>query len=171
MPTHQASATQISLPTDPSYQRARMVFTIEVTGWFSANTRTILGMVSVGTNAELINGKNISGYEKADAPSTDFAVNPGMTASHVSASVNNPIIPATASHSRILALVRKPIKSATNITTTTVSALETSDVQHMSPQYRRAFDRHGNETCHQPALYILKQSKGSVRYAGCDSHQ
>ena len=68
IPTHQASAIQISLPTVPSYKRARIAFTIEVTGWFSANTRTIFGIVSVGTKAELINGRKISGYEYAVAP-------------------------------------------------------------------------------------------------------
>lgn len=128
IPTHQASAIQIPLPTVPSYKRARIEFTIEVTGWFSANARTILGMVSVGTKAELINGRKISGYEYAVAPSIDPAVNPGMTASHVSASVNSPSIPTTANQSRIPALDRNPIKSATRITTTTVSALETSEV-------------------------------------------
>ena len=63
MPVHQPRAIQISLPTDPSYNNARIAFTIEVTGWFSANARTILGMVSVGTKAELINGRKINGYE------------------------------------------------------------------------------------------------------------
>gem|GEM_PF-4600325 len=63
MPTHHIRASQISLLTDPSYKRARIAFTIEVTGWFSANARIILGMVSVGTKAELIKGRKISGYE------------------------------------------------------------------------------------------------------------
>ncbi len=63
IPTHQASAIQISFPTVPSYKRARIAFTIEVTGWFSANARTIFGIVSVGTKAELINGRKTSGYE------------------------------------------------------------------------------------------------------------
>ncbi len=76
IPTHQASAIQISLPTDPSYKRARIAFTIEVTGWFSANARTIFGIVSVGTKAELINGRKTSGYEYAVAPSIDFAFSP-----------------------------------------------------------------------------------------------
>ncbi|OJE19575.1 hypothetical protein BAQ46_23685 [Bacillus paranthracis] len=92
MPMHQASAIQISLLTAPPYKRARIAFTIEVTGWFSANARIILGIVSVGTKAELINGKKISGYEKAVAPSIDPAVNLEMTASNVSASVNRPSI-------------------------------------------------------------------------------
>ena len=34
-----------------------MLFTMDVTGWFSANQRTGPGMVSVGTNAELTNGR------------------------------------------------------------------------------------------------------------------
>jgi hypothetical protein len=40
---------------------SRIVLTIEVTGWFSANERTGPGMVSVGTKAELMNGRKISG--------------------------------------------------------------------------------------------------------------
>lgn len=35
-----------------------VALTIEVTGWFSAKTRTGSGIEAVGTNAELINGKN-----------------------------------------------------------------------------------------------------------------
>ena len=66
-----------------------MVLTIEVTGWFSANQRTGPGIVSVGTNAELVNGKKISGYENALAPSTVLAESPAMTASHVSARVKS----------------------------------------------------------------------------------
>ena len=44
-------------PTGAPASRARIVFTIEVTGWCSANARSGPGMVSVGTNAELKNGK------------------------------------------------------------------------------------------------------------------
>ena len=35
--------------------------TIEVTGWLSANARTGPGMVPVGTKAELMNGRKMSG--------------------------------------------------------------------------------------------------------------
>ena len=38
-----------------------MVFTMAVTGWFSANQATGPGIESVGTNAELMNGRKISG--------------------------------------------------------------------------------------------------------------
>ncbi len=53
--------------------KALIVLTIEVTGWFSAKARTGPGIVAVGTNAELTNGRKMSGYENAPAPSTDFA--------------------------------------------------------------------------------------------------
>src|SRR5829696_7762893 len=86
-PTHHARATQISFPTGSELSRERSVSTIDVTGWFSANTRTTSGIVAVGTNAELMNGRKISGYENALAPSMDFAVSPGITASHVSAKI------------------------------------------------------------------------------------
>ena len=75
-----------------------MASTIEVTGWFSAKARTTDGIDSVGTKAELMNGRKISGKEKAIAPSIDFADNPAITATQVRASVNSVSIPATASH-------------------------------------------------------------------------
>ncbi len=74
---------------------AWMELTIEVTGWFSANHCTGAGMVSVGTNAELMNGRKISGYEKALAPSTVLAFRPAMIASQVSARVNSIRMPIT----------------------------------------------------------------------------
>ena len=64
------------------------MLTIEVTGWFSAKARTGPGIEAVGTNAELMNGRKMIGYEKAPAPSADFADNPAITAIQVSVSVN-----------------------------------------------------------------------------------
>jgi hypothetical protein len=61
MPKLQARAIHTSLPTDRCANRSWIVLTIEVTGWFSAKARTGPGMVSVGTNAELMNGRKISG--------------------------------------------------------------------------------------------------------------
>src|SRR5579872_6974201 len=103
-----------------------MVSTIAVTGWFSAKTLTTSGIDLVGTNAELIKGRKIMGYEKALAPSVDFAVNPAITATQVKASVNNASMPTTASHDRMPADERKPIINATRMMTTTEIALETS---------------------------------------------
>jgi hypothetical protein len=51
----------MSVPTGCWANRSRIVLTIEVTGWFSANQRTGPGMVSVGTKAELMNGRKMSG--------------------------------------------------------------------------------------------------------------
>src|SRR6478736_9110385 len=98
MPTSQAIATQLSAPTGSPANSARIESTIEVTGWFSANHWTGPGMLSVGTNAELMNGRKMSGYENALAPSTVLAKSPAITASQVSARVNSTRIPATASH-------------------------------------------------------------------------
>ena len=61
MPTHQASATQMSSPTGCPAKSAWMLLTIEVTGCYSAKARTGPGIVSVGANAELMNGRKISG--------------------------------------------------------------------------------------------------------------
>ena len=55
MPTHQARAIQMSLPTGCWSNKALIVSTIEVTGWFSAKARTGPGIEAVGTNAELMN--------------------------------------------------------------------------------------------------------------------
>src|SRR5271169_2914711 len=96
MPVHQARATQMSWPAGCCPDRALIVLTIEVTGWFSAKARTGPGIEAVGTNAELMNGRKMIGYEKAAAPSTDFAPNPAITAIQVSASVNRRRMPATA---------------------------------------------------------------------------
>src|SRR4030081_3870965 len=105
-----------------------MVFTIAVIGWCSAKARTTGGIDLVGTNAELIKGRKISGYEKAAAPSIDLAVSPGITATQVNASVNNARMPTTASQDRMPADERKPISNATRMMTTSESALETSEV-------------------------------------------
>src|SRR5215467_5617700 len=129
MPTHHARATQISSDTGCPDSNARMVSTIAVTGWFSAKTRTASGIDLVGTNAELIKGRKISGYAKAAAPSVVFAVSPGITATQVNASVNNARMPATASHDKMPADERKPISNATSMMITTEIALETSEVR------------------------------------------
>src|ERR1700749_902626 len=96
MPTHQERATQMSLPTGCCSNRALIVLTIEVTGWFSAKGRTGAGIEAVGTKAELINGRKMIGYEKAAAPSVDFADNPAITAIQGSVSVNSSRREATA---------------------------------------------------------------------------
>src|SRR3954451_23021741 len=118
----------MSSPTGFWANRSRMVLTIEVTGWFSAKARTGPGIVAVGTNAELMNGRKTSGYEKAAAPSTDVADKPAITAIQVSASVNRTRMPATASQAGTPADERKPIRRATRTMTTTEIALDTSEV-------------------------------------------
>src|SRR5260370_36594259 len=113
MPTHQARATHISFDTGCPDSNARMVSTIAVTGWFSAKTLTTSGIDLVGTNAELIKGRKIIGYEKAVAPSVDFAVSPAITATQVKASVKHARMPTTASHDRMPSDDRKPLTNAT----------------------------------------------------------
>lgn len=128
IPAHHARAIHSELPTVPEYNNARMASTIDVTGWFSANTRIAVGIVSVGTNAELMNGKKMRGYANALAPSIVFALRPGITASQVSANIKSRRIPITASHSKILALERKPIMRAIRIIMATEIAFETIEV-------------------------------------------
>ena len=106
-----------------------MASTIGVTGWFSAKIRTAFCIVSVGTKAELINGKKIIGYENAPAPSGVFAASPAMTATHVKANVNMPSMPNTANHSSGLADERNPISRATPIMTTIDIPFEMMEVK------------------------------------------
>src|SRR5699024_1979149 len=61
IPTHHATAVQISLPTAWPERRLRIASTIAVTGWCSANHRTGPGIDSVGTKAEEMNGRKIRG--------------------------------------------------------------------------------------------------------------
>src|SRR5215831_7444067 len=128
-PAHQARAIQMSPPTGCCSNKALIVLTIEVTGWFSAKARTGPGIEAVGTKAELMKGSKMSGYEKAAAPSVDFADSPAITAIQVSASVTRARMPATASHASTPADERKPMRSATPTMTTTEIALETSEVR------------------------------------------
>src|SRR5690606_14342851 len=100
----------------------------EVTGWFSANQRTGPGIVSVGTNAELTNGRKMSGYENALAPSTEFAERPAITATQVRASVNSSRMPVTASQPTTSAPVRKPMSTATATTSTSDTRFAASEV-------------------------------------------
>src|SRR5262249_5104138 len=128
MPRHQARALQMSVPTGCCANRSRTVLTMDVTGWCSAKARTGPGMVAVGTNAELMNGRKMSGEENALAPSTDFAERPGITAIQVNERVNRIRMPPTASHVRTPAPERNPIRRATRTTTTSEIRLATSEV-------------------------------------------
>ena len=105
------------------------MLTIEVTGWFSAKTRTGPGIVAVGTKAALMNTRKMIGYEKAAAPSVELADNPTSTASQVSASVNRRRMPATASHACTPADERKPMRIATRMMTPTEIPLDASEVR------------------------------------------
>src|SRR5258708_34724565 len=67
MPRHQARAIQMPVLTGCCASRWRIVLTMDVTGWLSAKARTGPGMVRVGTNAELMNGRKMIGEEKAPA--------------------------------------------------------------------------------------------------------
>src|SRR5260370_41767084 len=79
VPTHQARAIQMSVPTGCCVNRSRIALTMDVTGWCSAKARTGPGMGCVGTNAELMTGRRVSGAADALAPPADFAERPGVT--------------------------------------------------------------------------------------------
>src|SRR5215831_8374591 len=128
MPAHQATASQTLLPTGWPAKRSRIESAIDVTGWCSANHRTGPGIVSVGTKAELTNGRKMSGYEKALTPATDVAERPGITAIHVNASVSRIRMPATPSQAGTPAAERKPIAKATPATIAREIRFEMSEV-------------------------------------------
>src|SRR5262249_25757152 len=128
MPTHQARAVQMLVLTGFWANRSRTVLTMDVTGWLSANARTGPGMVAVGTNAELMNGRKMIGEAKAPAPSAVLADRTAMTAIHVNARVNRTRMPATASHAAVGAPVRNPMATATSTTSTSEIRLATSEV-------------------------------------------
>ena len=140
-----------------------MASTMAVTGWFSAKARTGPGMVAVGTKAELTNGRRISGYENALAPSTDFAVSPGITASQVSARVNSARMPATASHASTPAPERNPKSRAATMTTTTDIAMAASEVITCAHSTERPGDRHRVEPLEDPALQVPEEPVRRVR--------
>ena len=54
--------TRLATTIETWWPAIHVALTMDVTGWFSANQRTGPGMVSVGTNAELRNGRKTSGY-------------------------------------------------------------------------------------------------------------
>ena len=118
-----------------------MVSTIAVTGWFSAKTLTTRGIDPVGTKAELIKGRKMSGYEKAVAPSVDLAVSPAITATQVKASVNNARMPTTASQDRMAADERKLIINATRMMIASEIPLETSEVRTCPQNFTLSYTR------------------------------
>src|SRR5262249_39919970 len=107
---------------------ALMALTIAVTGWCSAKAFTGPGMVAVGTKAELMKGRKMSGYEKAVAPSVEEAASRAIIATHVSARGNRARMLATASQAKTPAEVRKPMRSPTPMMMATEMALDTNEV-------------------------------------------
>src|SRR5262245_43156712 len=161
MPTHQARAMQMSLLTGCCANRSRIALTMEVTGWFSAKTRTGVGTVAEGTHGELMNGRKISGEANALAPSTDFAERPGMTAIQVSARVNRIRIPATASHAASPAPERNPMRRATSTTTTTEMRLAASEVSTWAHSTEdRAIGMDWNRS--KMPLFMSRKSRNAV---------
>ena len=123
MPTHHAIATTALLPIGVPISSPRRVSMMGVKGWYSANQRSAAGIVSVGTNPLLRNGRMSNGMGMLLAVSTLFARRPRATHSHVIAKVTIARNPATAIHSRSPAVGRNPMATATPMTTTRLSAV------------------------------------------------
>jgi len=168
MPTHQARAIQISPPTGCWSNKALIVLTIEVIGWFSAKARTGPGIEAVGTNAELMNGRKMIGYEKAAAPSTDFADNPAITAIQVSASVNRTRMPATASHASTPGRRAEADEECHKDDDYHGDRVGHQRGQNMPPQHGRAGDRHRVEPLEDAALQVVEQAEGGIGDAAGD---
>lgn len=69
--------------------RVWMVFMIEVMGWLLVNYCIGVGMVLVGMNVELMNGRKISGYEKVFVLLMVLVFRFVMIVSYVSVRVNS----------------------------------------------------------------------------------
>src|ERR1022692_3566329 len=128
MPRHQARAVQMLVLTGCRASRSRIMLMMDVMGWLSAKARTGPGMVRVGTNAELMNGRKMSGEENAPAPSGGFADRPAMTAIQVNARVSKTMIPRMASHAGAPAPERNPMGRAMSTTITSEIRVETTEV-------------------------------------------
>src|SRR5262249_61844314 len=112
MPAHHARAIQMSVLMGCCAYRSRIVLTMGVTGWFSAKARTGPGMVAVATNAELMNGREVSGEENALGASTVVADRAAMTARQGSGKGNRGKVPADARPGGTAAPGGKPMRRA-----------------------------------------------------------
>lgn len=93
---------------------------IGVSGWFTANTLSTPGIVSVGTKPELRYGRIKTKKPTVVALSGELAINPKNTESHVITSIYKRRMPIAIIHSIGPAVKRSPINIAT-ITTTKVA--------------------------------------------------
>jgi len=96
---------------------------IGVKGWYSANQRRPVGIDSDGTMALPMKGRNCSGRGRLLAVSGLLATRPIAAASQVSAKVSRARTPATATHSVGVALGRKPMISATPMTSVMLASV------------------------------------------------
>src|SRR5215831_15288442 len=118
MPALQAMAAMALVPVGPPVSRPRTVWVTGVKGWYSANWRSPAGMVAVTTNALDRNGSRVRNMGVLLAVSTLLAARPRAADSQMSANANSASTPAAASHSRALALDRKPMARETPATST-----------------------------------------------------
>src|ERR1700721_2539766 len=79
-----------------------------VNGWYSANWRSPVGIVTVGTKPLPRNGNSVKNMGVLLAVSTLFAARPSAVASQINAKVNNASMPKVASQANGLAVGRKP---------------------------------------------------------------
>src|SRR5215510_2879961 len=98
MTTHQAGANHPFRPMPVPSSSPRSVSMIGVNGWYSANQRTAVGIVAVGTKPLPRNGSRMSGIGMLLADSTVLAARPQPTPNQVIASAASSISPAAESH-------------------------------------------------------------------------
>src|SRR5690349_2035110 len=110
---HHPSATNASEPTCAPSVRSRSVFTIGVTGWFSAIQRSPDGIVSGGTSALERYGAKAATNVSALAVSTLLTSSPNDVAIHEIATIRASSRPAAASQRNGSATGRNPQTSAT----------------------------------------------------------
>lgn len=105
--------------------RPRSVWITGVNGWYSANQRSQVGIVSVGTNPLPSNGNSITNIGVLLALSTLLETSPSATINQVTAKVKTTRTPIVAGHSAGFAVGRNPINSAIAVITSRSSRVWT----------------------------------------------
>ena len=170
MPTHQARAIQMSVPTGCSSEE-------RVDRVHDRGDRLVLGEPCDGAGhrfrrheCRTDERQEDERVENAVAPSMVLALRPAMMASHVRARVNSIRMPATASHASALAPVRKPIRNPTPKMIAS-EAVRDERGEHVGPQHARSGDRHGVEALEDAALQVVEQAVRRVGDAGRDGDE
>mgnify|MGYP006906850318 CR=1 FL=1 len=131
---------------------------IGVIGWYSANICNTLGMVSIGTKPELMQGRAIARIENEPAPSGLLAIIPKYTDIQDKVRMYKEIISNAAHQPSKSASGRKPIRNATRRISRAVTIFLNKGFPYMYRlKWKETFNRHGAEALHDSA-FISEQT-------------